>query len=181
MSLKHAILGLLEISPFTGYDLSKHFKGAISFYWSATHPQIYRELKKLLKDGSVEQEIINQQDAPNKKLYHITEKGSNELKKWLLTPQELPQIRHKFLLQLSFAEHLNSEQTIKLLNSYKNKIESQLSLYNNVQPNKIENLSNNNKQSFLWKSVLKNGLYYYEAELKWINEVIEEFKLNFGK
>lgn len=175
MSLKYAILGLLKISPFTGYDLSKYFKGSISFYWSASHPQIYRTLKTLLNEESVKQEVVTQEDLPNKKIYHITAKGSEELNKWLLTPQELPQVRHKFLLQLSFADNLDDEQLLDLLKEYKSKTESQLSLYKGHQSETVENLPANKKQKFLWKSILKNGLYYYEAELKWITEVINDY------
>ena len=176
MSLKHAILGFLDLSPFSGYDLKNYFNESVNFYWSATHTQIYRTFKTMLSEELVEQEIISQTNAPNKKLYHITDKGRTELKNWLQTPQELPHIRHKFLLQLSFAEKLSNEEILKILNSYKDKLEKRLSLYDDIDKQQIDKRAHSDRQSFLWRSVLNNGIYYYQAEYKWINEVIENLK-----
>lgn len=49
MSLPHAILGLLNYMPMTGYDLKNFFDDSIDFFWSAQMSQIYRELKNLEK------------------------------------------------------------------------------------------------------------------------------------
>ena len=176
MSLKHAILGFLDLSPFSGYDLMHFFKDSVNFYWSATHTQIYKTLKTMLSEELVEQETIPQTDAPNKKLYHITKKGSSTLINWLQTPQELPQIKHKFLLQLSFAENLSNDQILKALNSYKDKLEKRLSFYDDIDKNQIKEQAQNRRQNFLWHAILDNGIYYYQAEYKWINEVIKNLK-----
>ncbi len=176
MSLKFAILGFLDLSPFSGYDLMHIFKDSVNFYWSATHTQIYRTLKSIYSEELVEQETIPQTDAPNKKLYHITKKGRTTLNNWLQTPQELPQIKHKFLLQLSFAEHLSNEQILKTLNSYKAKLEKRLSIYDDIDKNQIRERAKNERRNFLWHAILDNGIYYYQAEYKWINEVIENLK-----
>ncbi len=47
MSLKHAILGFLELSPFSGYDLKKAFDGSVQHFWPADQAQIYRTLNQL--------------------------------------------------------------------------------------------------------------------------------------
>jgi PadR family transcriptional regulator AphA len=47
MSLRHAILGLLEEHPMSGYDLLKRFEQAMSNVWAATQSQLYGELGKL--------------------------------------------------------------------------------------------------------------------------------------
>lgn len=177
MSLKHAILGFLDLSPFSGYDLMHFFKDSVNFYWSATHTQIYRTLKTMHSEELVEPEIIPQTDAPNKKVYHITDKGKKTLNDWLQTPQELPQIKHKFLLQLSFAENLSNDQILKVLNSYKDKLEKRLSIYDDIEKNQIGKRAKNRRQKFLWHAILDNGIYYYQAEYKWINEVIDDLKV----
>ena len=41
MSLKHALLGLLNYRPMTGYDLKQRFDHSISHFWSANLSQIY--------------------------------------------------------------------------------------------------------------------------------------------
>ena len=51
MSLKHAILILLETEPGSGYDLVKRFKAGLGYFWNAKHQQVYQELKKLSAAG----------------------------------------------------------------------------------------------------------------------------------
>ena len=51
MSLKHAILILLETEPGSGYDLVKRFKAGLGYFWNAKHQQVYQELKKLSEAG----------------------------------------------------------------------------------------------------------------------------------
>ena len=41
MSLKHAILTLLESQPGSGYDLVKRFKDGLGYFWNAKHQQVY--------------------------------------------------------------------------------------------------------------------------------------------
>ena len=176
MSLKYAILGFLDLSPFSGYDLMHFFKDSVNFYWSATHTQIYRTLKTMHSEELVERETIPQTDAPNKKVYHITDKGRTTLNNWLRTSQELPQIKHKFLLQLSFAENLSNDEILTILNSYKDKLEKRLSIYDDIEKNQIGKRAKNRRQNFLWHAILDNGIYYYQAEYKWINEVMENLK-----
>lgn len=83
MSLKHAILGFLEIRPLTGYDLKKGFDGSVQHFWPADQAQIYRTLNKLDEAGLVAVELVEQEDKPDRKVYHITENGRSALYTWL--------------------------------------------------------------------------------------------------
>ncbi|MDC7125881.1 MAG: PadR family transcriptional regulator, partial [Spirochaetales bacterium] len=86
--LKYAILGLLNQRDLTGYDIRKEFKENISSFWDAKHSQIYPELKNLLNEKKVEYEIVIQGEKLEKKLYHITKLGQDELLEWLKTDGE---------------------------------------------------------------------------------------------
>lgn len=44
MSLRHAILVLLQDQEASGYDLAREFANSIGLVWNATHQQIYLEL-----------------------------------------------------------------------------------------------------------------------------------------
>lgn len=83
MSLKNAILVLLEGKPGTGYDLAQRFRGGIGQFWTASHQQIYQELKALGQDGLVEFELQEQASRPDRKHYRITAPGRAALKDWL--------------------------------------------------------------------------------------------------
>lgn len=83
MSLKYVILGFLAVGPKTGYDLKKRFDRSVSGFWPADQSRIYRTLGTLKDAGLVTQEEIVQHDRPNRKPYHITNAGQEELHQWL--------------------------------------------------------------------------------------------------
>jgi PadR family transcriptional regulator AphA len=74
MSLKYAILGFIDMVPLSGYDLKKMFDASVNYYWPATHSQIYRTLDRMLQDGLVTQEVVHQEDHPDKKVYSIADR-----------------------------------------------------------------------------------------------------------
>jgi PadR family transcriptional regulator AphA len=45
----------------------------------------------------------------NRKVYHVTDEGRAELRRWLTTPLAPPQIRHPWLLQVFFSHQLSDE------------------------------------------------------------------------
>ena len=116
MSLPHAILGMLKEEPLTGYDLkTRRFDRTINHFWSATQAQIYQTLDKLTEQGLVESRLEIQENAPNKKVYHITPEGETELIRWLETPQEPQIVREAVMLQVWFGENIPKEKLLSLL------------------------------------------------------------------
>lgn len=109
MSLRYAILGLLSLGDFTGYDLSKRFTGSIGFFWSAKHSQIYPELAKLSDEGLVTFQAVEQDSKPNKKLYSITPRGRDDLQAWLQAPLEPRSFKDPVLLRAFCASQMDRE------------------------------------------------------------------------
>ena len=103
MSLKHAILGFLELSPFSGYDLKKAFDGSVQHFWPADQAQIYRTLNKLDESGLVAVELVEQADKPDRKVYHITENGRSELQLWLSSTLPPTSEREPQLVRIFFS------------------------------------------------------------------------------
>ena len=68
MSLKHGLLGLLNYSSMTGYELDKAFKVSLSFFWQAKTSQIYRELDAMETNGWLSSQRIIQSEKPNKRV-----------------------------------------------------------------------------------------------------------------
>lgn len=113
MSLKYAILSILNITPMTGYDL-KHeaFDATVQHFWPADQAQIYRTLNRLSDDGWAEYHVEQQEDRPNRKVYAITDAGRAALKEWLLSDQEPPVLRDPFLIQLFFGTELPNDDLL---------------------------------------------------------------------
>lgn len=107
MALSHAILVCLTERPMSGYDLAKFFDTSIGFFWKATHPQIYRELKKLGEKGYVSSVEEIQSGRPNRIAYSITDAGKQALMDWSREPVALPLIKDDLLVRLQAIEHVD--------------------------------------------------------------------------
>ena len=81
MSLRHAILGLLQRQPSTGYELTRLFDRSLRTSWHASHSQIYPELARLAADGFVE---VVATGPRRSKTWGITAAGRDELRRWVV-------------------------------------------------------------------------------------------------
>ena len=80
MSLRYAVLGLLELAPATGYELTQRFDVSLGSAWHASHSQIYPELAKLEEAGLVE---VVGEGARNSRTFAVTAAGRDDLHRWL--------------------------------------------------------------------------------------------------
>ena len=115
MSLDHAILGFVNERPRSGYDLKKAFDSSVAHFWPANQSQIYRTLARLTEADMVEVRVIQQDGKPNRKVYHITEAGLAELRRWLTTPLPLAAWREAFLIQFYWGDAITLDELVKLL------------------------------------------------------------------
>jgi DNA-binding PadR family transcriptional regulator len=94
-------LGFLSYKPHSGYDLKAVFDASVQHFWPADQSQIYRTLSRMEKKSWVEGEVIKQEDRPDRKVYHITPAGRNELREWLSAPLPPTNVRNAELIQCS--------------------------------------------------------------------------------
>lgn len=187
MSIEHAILGLLSLNSLSGYDIKKMFEGSVALYWSGNNNQIYKSLIKLHEQGWVSRETQLQTASPARKIYSITPKGLEELRRWVSTGPEMPQIRNSFLIQLAWADLLTANELDALLERYENDLRVQLEMLRfqkqdrNVSPSGISRDAYINilqartpRETLLWNMVLENWLSYYQAELSWVRKLRTE-------
>lgn len=175
MSLKHAILGFLSFQSLSGYDLKKAFDGSVQHFWPANQSQIYRTLAALKKEGFVTQEVVEREDRLDKKLYHITEGGREELHQWLATPLPPDNIRIPFLIQLYFGGKLTDEEILGLLiheiEAVTERLEGFKEMYQMYQ-GQIETHSQP-RAFFLSVLTLEFGLYTDIIFLEWLQSVAQ--------
>ena len=179
MSLKHTILGFLNMRPFSGYDLWKLFNGSVSNYWSATHTQIYKALSELEKDDMVEAELIHQETRPVKKTYHLKPFGKEALINWLKTPLELSPVRDKFLVQFSFSDVLEDDDIVSNIESYIQKLEEKLEKVKTGRFADYLKYAHSERERFLWEKTLEHGIVSYENEIRWLKECLHGYQEQF--
>lgn len=116
MSLRYALLGLLEDEAASGYELTKRFEQALNRYaWHAQQNQIYQELNRLADDGLIE---VVAQGPRGRKTYAITERGSAELRAWLRNTPESATVRNEFMLRLFLLFALGRDEAREQLAAY---------------------------------------------------------------
>jgi DNA-binding PadR family transcriptional regulator len=107
VSLRHALLGMLEERPSSGYDLLKHFDQAMANVWPGTQSQLYGELAKLQTAGLIR---VMAEGPRGRTVYEVTEAGSAELRRWLLEVKPTRAPRNEVLLRVYFLGVVSPEQ-----------------------------------------------------------------------
>lgn len=189
MSIEHAILGLLNLQPLSGYDIKKMFAGSAVIYWSGNNNQIYTTLVKLHENELVTVEVELQANRPSRKIYSITAKGKAELKKWLLSEPEPPQLKNSFLVQLAWADQLSPDELDSLLGKYESEMQMQVYMLQtqerqkNLSPSGIPRdayinitMARTAREAKLWSMIQENWISFYENELSWVRKLRQELQ-----
>ncbi|MFG2427471.1 PadR family transcriptional regulator [Streptomyces sp. NPDC048590] len=100
MALEHAILVSLLEQPGSGYELARRFERSIGYFWTATHQQIYRVLKRMESDGLLDARDIPQERRPDKREYSVAPPGRDVLAGWLHEPIEPESLRHDLAVKI---------------------------------------------------------------------------------
>ena len=87
MSVKHTLLALLYQRPMHGYELGKQMTQVINAEWDVKPGQIASTLARLKEANWVDYEVEASDDAPDRKVYFITEEGQHELESWYLSAE----------------------------------------------------------------------------------------------
>lgn len=178
MSLDYAILGILNYMPFTGYDLKKVFDNSIRHFWPANQTQIYRTLNRLAEQGMVEMEVIEQTEHPDRKVYHITNAGRDDLRNWLVTSKPIETNRNPRLMQVFFAGQLSDEEILHIFEGLASHVRAGLRQYDSI-PNNIEAYNNtvgSEREFYFWMLTLEAGKAVARANLDWLESVIERIR-----
>nr|HID15086.1 PadR family transcriptional regulator [Anaerolineae bacterium] len=177
MSLEYAILGFLNYSPMSGYDLKRYFDESVAHFWPATQSQIYRTLRSMEKKGWLQMEVVEQEDRPDRKVYHITDAGREELQRWLREPISLPPVRVAFLIKVFFGGGLQKEEILTQLHHQLALHRERLAAYRgpvrevlqqNIETTGLE------REGLLWGLTLDAGIKHEEAWIEWCERAIEE-------
>jgi PadR family transcriptional regulator AphA len=175
MSLEYAILAFLEYNPMTGYDLKKLVDDSVSHFWSATQSHIYKALDGLEKQEWVEVRLVNQTGRPNRKEYHLTEKGRSELHRWLTTPLPIGRVREDWLIQVFFSLFSTNEQVVALFEARMEEIRQRIHVYRTVGQTSLDFYAAQvgiERGRQLWQMTLDYGVAYYQAQLDWLEKTL---------
>ncbi len=109
MSLKYAILGLLEEEPRYGYEIKQRFEQTMGELWPVSYGQLYPTLKRLTAESLVTVQTVQGKKAVDKHVYSITTEGKKAFFFWLSRKNKKIQtsIKDEFSLSLFFLEKMD--------------------------------------------------------------------------
>ncbi len=105
MALEHVLLVALREQPGSGLELTRRFERSLGFFWHATHQQIYRVLARMVADGWVEAETVEQTGRPDKRTYAVTPAGDAALAAWVAEPTPMETFRSEVAVKLRGASY----------------------------------------------------------------------------
>jgi len=178
MSLEHAILGFLRYQPMSGYTLKKAFDNSVRHFWPADQGQIYRTLARITGQGWAVQEVVSQEDHPDRKVYHVTDEGRRELRSWLLAPLRQSDERSAELVQVFFAGQLSDEEILAMFLRAAEQLRSLLAVYEAIPRDAGEHVRSvhSERELYCWLLTLEAGIATAKANLVWVDSVIERIK-----
>lgn len=171
---KYALLGVLSLMSGSGYDIKKFCDSSIGHFWNENYGHIYPVLQRMEEEELITKKVEQTEGRPSKNVYSITEKGREELEKWLMLPVEHEPIRSELLLKIFWSKNIPVENTIEKLQKLKEDCERNLQQYL-----KVEDLLNSHKKEIhkknlvLWLTTLNYGKHDEESKIKWCEETIE--------
>jgi PadR family transcriptional regulator, regulatory protein AphA len=181
LSLKHALLGLLNYQNMTGYQLKKYFDESVGSFWKVSLSQIYPTLNQMNEQGMLMVEVIQQDSSPNLKLYSITNKGKEELLNWLSQPVEPEHIRSTLPIKLFFSSNIRKEQVISQLEQLMELSKKNLKISKEGKKHIEESHlceDNMNQEAFFWSLTADYGIKHEEFFIAWCEECIEKIKVS---
>ncbi|MEV4316055.1 PadR family transcriptional regulator [Actinocrispum sp. NPDC049592] len=105
MTLRYALLALIEAGPMTGYELAKWFDQSVAYVWHAQHSQIYTELRRLEAEGMIEAETLPRGEKATKRAYALTPAGCKQLQQWVSQVEAPPALRDPAYVKATYFEY----------------------------------------------------------------------------
>lgn len=173
MALEHALLVALSERPAAGLELARRFDRSIGFFWSATHQQIYKVLRRMEEDGWVTAEVIEQSGRPEKREYTVTDVGHKALADWISTTTPRAAFRSEIAVKMRAASYGDRAALLaniaELLADHRTRLAHYEGLAARDYPDP-KNLTDHDLDTYL---VLRGGILQETFWITWLDEYLE--------
>jgi DNA-binding PadR family transcriptional regulator len=166
----YAVLGILSISPMSGYELAQAAERSIANFWPVSRSQIYTELGRLEELELVRGADVEQERAPDKRVFELTPSGHDAFAGWVATPGYEPdRMRLGFCLKTFFGHHMPREVMIENLERFKAENEAHVAYLRQV----IDLLSTLPEAAYT-RATATLGMRISEAAATWAGELLAD-------
>lgn len=173
VALEHALLVSLSEHPAAGLELARRFDRSIGFFWSATHQQIYKVLRRMESDGWVTAQTEAQAGAPDKRVYTVTDVGTKVLADWIATTTPRSGFRSEIAVKMraaSYGDRAALEANIReLLADHRTRLAhyEALAARDYPEPDRLDG------QALDTYLVLRGGILSETFWIAWLTEYLE--------
>ena len=110
----YAVLALLDLKPWTAYELTHQAQRSLRYAWPKSERLLYSEPKKLVERGyaTTHREETGKRSS---NVYEITEEGRRALGEWAGSRTQPPRFEIEALLKLLFADHGTIDDVLRAL------------------------------------------------------------------
>ncbi|WP_280235625.1 PadR family transcriptional regulator [Nocardia cyriacigeorgica] len=178
MALEHALLVSLTERAGSGYELARRFDKSIGYFWSATHQQIYRVLRRMEESGWLHSESVAQAGRPDKKVYSVSEAGRAELARWIAEPTEIERQRNELFVKVRAASYGDLDTLRAEVTRHREEHTHRLELYRLIEKRDFpapDQLTGTGLHQYL---VLRAGIRLEAGSIEWCDEVLHALRSN---
>jgi DNA-binding PadR family transcriptional regulator len=175
VALEHALLVALSERPAAGLDLAGRFDRSIGFFWSATHQQIYKVLRRMETDGWVTAQTIEQTGRPEKREYTVTELGTKALADWISTTTPRARFRSEIAVKMRAASYGDRDALLanirELITDHQVREQHYQAMAQRDYPEPTQ-LTDQERDTYF---VLRGGILQEKFWIAWLTEYLEEW------
>ncbi len=165
MSVKQALLALLEQEPMYGYQLRAEFEQRTGSTWPLNVGQVYTTLARLERDGFV---VGEGADPQGHVMYRVTDPGREEVATWFATPVARTQPpRDELAIKLALAVTVSGVDVGGLIQQQRAATMTSLQDYTRLKRNGAP--GSQAPADLAWSLVLDSLVFAAEAEIRWLD------------
>ena len=163
MTVRNALLALLEQGPMYGYQLRSEFERRTGATWPLNVGQVYTTLSRLERDGLVEGTGV---DEEGHVMYGATAAGHEEVAAWFTTPVARTQPpRDELAIKLALAVTVPGVDVGTVIQQQRSATMTALQDYTRLK----RSGGDTEPQDLAWSLVLDSLVFNAEAEIRWLD------------
>jgi DNA-binding PadR family transcriptional regulator len=163
MSVRQALLALLEEGPMYGYQLRSEFERRTGATWPLNVGQVYTTLTRLERDGLV---TGSGADGEGHVVYEVTPAGRDEVAVWFTTPvRRTTPPRDELAIKLALAVTVPGVDVGTVIQQQRSATISALQDYTRLKRDRDDSTPGD----LAWSLVLESLIFGAEAEVRWLD------------
>lgn len=164
MSVKQALLALLEEGPMYGYQLRAEFEQRTGATWPLNVGQVYTTLARLERDALVDGEGA---DPEGHLVYRVTDAGRGEVAAWFTTPVSRSRPpRDELAIKLALAVTVPGVDVGAVIQRQRSATMAAMQDYTRLKQGRARDPEG---PELAWSMVLDSLVFAAEAEIRWLD------------